>query len=191
MSNSPKVCRSTSAPAEVCRVAHFVQPEETSSKRTNEHGPRYLPHSSLIIALNNARRRQKTSFLGQNSTNRQQSSMARTSYPSEDVVPVGGESLGIVGESCRANRPQVFYKPPYKLPSRRPGLPNSIKTQQKLDSPNEDFTTPKTVFVVPSQPPDTPQSGGCACRSVRFNCTDNLVHEYLATDPITADNAKN
>ena len=177
---SQKLRRSSSAPAEVYR--NSLIKEEDIMRRTNQQRARQHTYSSLV--KNDSKRPVRTPTFRHASLFRQSSRAFKIPSPNDPQVKMDGSPLGIVGEPCRSNKPPNFVRPIYKLPLRRSGLPISIKISSKLPtSPlNIDACDAKPVCVIPNQ-----SSGayvGCTCRSVRFNCTDNLVYEYLSNDPV-------
>ena len=165
--------RSVSAPAEVCRNSRWKG--EILSK-TNRSLARYS-YSSLV--KQDSKRPIRTAMLSHNSSPSNSSLERRVNECQPNEEP---SLLGIIGEPCRSNKPPAFVRPSYKLPLRRPGLPNPIKIPQKVRlSSSEESSNAKNVCVIP-QPTSTYPT--CACRSVRFSCTDNMVHEYLTHDPV-------
>ena len=171
---SPKLRRSSSAPAEVYRNAHAK--EEAILKKANQHRTRQHTYSSLVKS--DSKRPIRTPILRHTSLSRQNSTILK---PAMEEVQVKSDfkPLGIIGEPCRSNKPPNFVRPIYKLPLRRPGLPNPIKVSSKAPlSPRSDAK----AVCVPNQ--SGGEFVGCGCRSVRFNCTDNTVYEYLANDPV-------
>ena len=177
ISGSPKLRRTASAPAEINR--NLLLREELL-RRANQNRARHT-YSSLV--KNEPKRPIKTPVLRHTSLIRQNSTFSKA-IPT-NVVQLKSDSspLGIIGEPCKSNKLPNFVRPIYKLPLRRPGLPNPIKISPRLPiCPSELESVSKPVCVIPNESSNV--YTGCGCRSVRFNCTDNLVYEYLTNDPV-------
>jgi len=184
MSASSKLRRSSSAPAEINR--NLLLKEELM-RRANQNRTRYN-YSSLV--KNESKRPIRTPILRHTSLIRQHAALSKNfSYFSSNEFPVKTDTrpLGIIGEPCKSNKPPNLIRPIYKLPLRRPGLPHPIKVSSRLPicPPEAADASLKPVCVIPNQS-SNPYTG-CSCRSVRFNCTDNLVYEYMSNDPVAID----
>ncbi|CAK8697405.1 uncharacterized protein LOC143458887 [Clavelina lepadiformis] len=105
----------------------------------------------------------------------------------EGLIKLDEGPLGIVGETCTSVR--------YKQPNAR--LKHSVKLRKEKMIPRKMSECP------PDNPPPSPRqkiclvpkaisqsleaATGCTCRTVRFSCTSNQIHEYKTTEPINAD----
>ena len=101
--------------------------------------------------------------------------------PRSGYIKMDDGPLGIVGERFRQNKPPVYVKTSYRLPIKKPCLSSPKKFSNSRSECELSFTTEQNNRL---SSPSNPSYSGCGCRSVRFNCTSNLIHEYMASEPI-------
>lgn len=178
---SSKYRRTASAPAEVYRLARSKPSENT--ERSPPKSVKFRFGNTLLVRNVNEQKHQNKPIL-RNSYSARRNSGIRPGTPKTDSIQMDDGPLGIIGEKFRQKKPPLLVKTLYRLPIKRPGLPIPIKIPHSLSQSDSSSSLKQTH---PSPPATNPTYSGCSCRSVRFNCTSNLVHEYLENEPVSSD----